>query len=259
MEIQKWGIYVPVFESLKGCLFELKRLSITAPNVIRLYCNSVYINWKNRNEGAHGKNAKSISSSAAELVSTAFSISNPLIASWGANLPRKFQNIWHPPPPGWIKINVDAALLTSYNASIGGCFRDDKGRLLIAFGEKRTHWDIATLELDAVMTIRKFIQPWMLECKGLILEGDNLNVIKFIQNSLNKAKWQSYNRVQKNLLFLADFNKVLFIHAHRNCNRVADMCATLALENNFYFDSSSFASIPPSLTSILKKECEPLL
>ncbi|PKU77461.1 Putative ribonuclease H protein [Dendrobium catenatum] len=253
------GIYVPVFYSLEGCLCELKRLSITAPNVVRLYCNSVYVNWKNRNEVAHGKNAKSVSVSAAKIISTAFPISNPLIASWGANLPREFQNIWHPPPPGWMKINVDAALLTSYNAGIGGCFRDDKGRLLIVFGEKRLHWDIATLELDAVMTIRKFIQPWMLEYKEIILEGDNLNVIRFIQNSLNKAKWQSFNRVEENLLFLAEFNKVLFIHVHRNCNRVADMSATLALENNFFFDSSSFDCIPPLTTSILKKECEPLL
>ncbi|PKU71907.1 hypothetical protein MA16_Dca013788 [Dendrobium catenatum] len=244
---------------MEGFLNELKRLSITVPNVVRLYCSSVYLNWRNRNEVAHGKNAKPVSVFVAKIIFTAFLISNPLIASWGANLPGEFQNIWHPPPPGWIKINVDAALLTSYFAGIGGCFRDDKGRLLIAFGEKRMHWDIATLELDAVMTIRKFIQPWMLECKGLILEGDNLNVIKFIQNSLNKAKWQSYNRVEENLLFLADFNKVLFIHVHRNCNRVANMCATLALENNFFFDSSSFPCIPRSLTSILKKECEPLI
>ncbi|PKU86364.1 hypothetical protein MA16_Dca019909 [Dendrobium catenatum] len=237
----------------------MRRLSTVSPNIVRLYCNSVYLNWKSMNEVAHGKTTNSISVTAACVMSTAFLISNPLIASWGANIPREFLNAWHPPPPGWIKINVDASFLMSYNAGIGGCFRDDKGRLLIAFGEKRMHWDIANLELDVVMAIRRFIQPWMMEFKGLIIEGDNLNVIKFIQNSLNKAKWQSYNRIEENILFLADFNKVIFNHINRNCNRVADMCTTLALDNNFCFDSYSFDCIPPSLTSILKKECEPLL
>ncbi|PKU76469.1 hypothetical protein MA16_Dca001072 [Dendrobium catenatum] len=246
-KIQDWGFYVPVFDSLDDCLSGLKSLFTFAPNIVILYCNTVYLNWKNKNEVAHGKTTNAISITVANMMSTAFLSSNPLIASWGANLSREFQTVWHSPPLGWIKINVDAALLPSYNAGIGGCIRDDKGRLLIAFGKKRMHWDIANLELDAVMSVRKYLQPWMIECKGLIIEGDNLNVIKFIQNSLNKAKWQSYNRIEENLLFMADFNKVIFNHIHRNCNRVADMCATLALDNNFYFDSPSFANIPSSL------------
>ncbi|XP_020696585.1 uncharacterized protein LOC110109729 [Dendrobium catenatum] len=234
-KIHEWGIFVSVFNSMEDCLSELKRLSMTAPNVVIPYCNAVYWNWKNKNEVAHGKDANMVSATAANVLSTAYLSFNPLIASWGANLPREFQTIWHPPSQGWIKINVDAALLSSYNAGIGGYFRDDKGRLLIAFGENRIHWDIANLELAAVISIRKFLHPWMVEFKGLIIEGDNINVIKFIQDSLNKAKWQSYNRIEENLLFLADFNKGIFNHIHRNGNRVADMCATMALDYKFFF------------------------
>ncbi|KAI0524679.1 hypothetical protein KFK09_004061 [Dendrobium nobile] len=221
-KIQEWGIFVPIFVSLEDCLVELKHLSKVAPNIVILYCNVVFWNWKNKNEVAHGKSAKTVSATAAN-------------------------------------INVDVALLPSYNAGIGGCFRDDQGRLLVAFGEKRIHWDIANLELAAVTSIRKYLQPWMVEYKGLIIEGDNINVIRFIQDSLNKAKWQSLNRIEENLLFLADFNKVIFNHIHRDGNRVADMCATMALDNNFYFDSFSFDNIPSSLGSLLKKECEHLL
>ncbi|KAI0488528.1 hypothetical protein KFK09_028363 [Dendrobium nobile] len=231
-------------------IYSLSGKSITS-HAYEAHCSSQML--------AHGKTTNTILATATNVMSTAILTSNPLIASWGANHPREFQTIWHHPPLGWIKINVDAALQPSYNAGIGGCFRDDKGILLVGFGENRTHWDIANLKLEAVMLVRKYLEPWMIECKGLIIEGDNINVIKFIQNSLNKAKWQSYNRIEENLLFLADFNKVIFNQIHRNCNRVADMCATFALDNNFCFESYSFANIPSSLGFLLKKECEHLL
>ncbi|XP_020674424.1 uncharacterized protein LOC110093780 [Dendrobium catenatum] len=209
-KIQEWGFFVPIFNSLDECLSEFKSLSRIAPNIVTLYCNAVFIYWKNRNDIAHGKTVNTVSATATNVISTDFLSSCPLLASWGANLPWEFQSFWHPPPQGWIKINVDAALLLSYNVGIGGCFRDDKGRILVAFGENRTHWDIANLELEAVMAVKKYLQPWMMDYKGLIIEGDNINVIKFIQNSMNKAKWQSYNRIEENLLFLTDFNKHSF-------------------------------------------------
>ncbi|KAI0530940.1 hypothetical protein KFK09_000488 [Dendrobium nobile] len=213
-------------------------------------------NWKNRNAVKHGKSAISVPISATNVLYDAINNANPVIDSWGANLPRKFQNSWHPPLQDWIKINVDASLMSSYTAGIGGCVRDYKGRLLIAFGEKRTHWDIAHLEMEAIMILRRFIEPWMLEYKGVIIEGDNINVIKFIKNSLNKNKWKKADQVEKDFMFLTDFNKVILHHVHRDCKKVSDYCATLALDTNIFFDSSSFASIPPSLCFLLKKECK---
>ncbi|XP_028550816.1 uncharacterized protein LOC110111227 [Dendrobium catenatum] len=168
-KIQDWGLFVPIFESLEDCLRDLKGLSVSAPNIVIKYCNVIYWNWKNRNEVAHGKETITVLVTTTNVISTAFLSVNPLIASWGANLPREFQIVWHPPPLGWIKINVDAVLLPSYVAGIGGCFRDDKGRLLVAFGENKVHWDIDDLELEAVMSVRKYLQPWMIECKGLIM------------------------------------------------------------------------------------------
>ncbi|XP_020679439.1 uncharacterized protein LOC110097414 [Dendrobium catenatum] len=80
-KIHEWGIFVPVFNSMEDCLSELKCPSMTAPNVVILYFNDVYWNWKNRNEVAHGKEANTISATAANVLSTAYLSSNPLIAS----------------------------------------------------------------------------------------------------------------------------------------------------------------------------------
>ncbi|KAH0463868.1 hypothetical protein IEQ34_006654 [Dendrobium chrysotoxum] len=88
---------------------------------------------------------------------------------------------------------MNASILRSNLARIGGVFRDHKGTLLLAFGKKRIHWDVAQLELEAVLAIREFIQSWMMNNKGVIIEGDNLNIINFIQESMNKSKWQMEN------------------------------------------------------------------
>ncbi|KAI0516006.1 hypothetical protein KFK09_008678 [Dendrobium nobile] len=181
----------------------------------RIWKLKVYLCWKNRNEKVHVKQTSPSSVIAANVLSSAMIHANPILDRWGANLPRESQNVWHPPPLDWIKINVDASLLNSNCAGIGGIFRDYKGRLLLAFGEKRIHWDVAQLEMEAVVSIRKFIQRWMLDSKGVIIEGDNFNIIKFIQNSLKKAKWQSNTLIDEDLLFMADFNKVIVHHVHR--------------------------------------------
>ncbi|XP_028555133.1 uncharacterized protein LOC110114874 [Dendrobium catenatum] len=76
----------------------------------------------------------------------------PYLSSWGTNLLRESQNTWCPQPKDWIKINVDASLLSSNLARIGGIFRDHKGRFISAFGKNKVHWDIAQLELEAAIT-----------------------------------------------------------------------------------------------------------
>ncbi|KAH0448542.1 hypothetical protein IEQ34_022342 [Dendrobium chrysotoxum] len=66
-----------------------------------------------------------------------------MLEDWGINLHPEYDNVWHPPLLNLFKINVDASILESNLACIGGVFRDHKGRLLLAFGKKRIHWDVA--------------------------------------------------------------------------------------------------------------------
>ncbi|XP_020673022.1 uncharacterized protein LOC110092705 [Dendrobium catenatum] len=85
---------------------------------------------------------------------------------------------WQPPPLDWIKINLDASLKGNYEAGIGGIVRDCKGRFLLAFGRKKMHWDIAQLELSAVLALTDNIRDRFDDVGGIIVEGDNKNVIE---------------------------------------------------------------------------------
>ncbi|KAI0486587.1 hypothetical protein KFK09_029335 [Dendrobium nobile] len=259
MKLQEWGIFIPIFHSLDCCLEELRKMSAQNSGIVQVYCSIVYYSWKNRNDIKHGKSAMPCSIVTANALFYAVSKSGPFLFSWDTNLLRESQKTWYPPPKEWIKVNVDASLTSSNLAGIGGIFRDHKGQFISAFGKNGIHWDIGNLELQAVLTVKEFLKNWMLECKGLIIESDNINIIKFIQNFLKENKENVEKWPHKNLCFLNDFNKVVFLHAYRNCNNVANCCATMALESSFFFDSFSFDCIPSLLLGLIKEECDPFI
>ncbi|KAI0496446.1 hypothetical protein KFK09_022763 [Dendrobium nobile] len=154
-------------------------------------CNSIesyeHI-MRNRNCVKHGKSALSSSVTASNALALASIKGSPYLSNWGTNLLRESCESLCPPLKDWMKINVDASLLRSNCARVGGIFRDHQGRFILAFGEKKIHWDITKLEMEAVLSVKDYIRSWMLEYKGVIIESDNLNVIRFIQDSFKKNK-----------------------------------------------------------------------
>lgn len=59
----------------------------------------------------------------------------------------------------------------------------------MAFGFMCLHWDIAQVELLVVQSLKEVMQDWMFEAKSIIIEGDNFNIIKLLQCSLEKDNW----------------------------------------------------------------------
>ncbi|XP_028556733.1 uncharacterized protein LOC114581213 [Dendrobium catenatum] len=152
---------------------ELRRLTAQNLGIVKIYCTIIYFSWKNRNDVKHGKAALPCSLVAANALSLAITKSIPYLANWGTNLLSEFQNTWCPPLKDWMKINVDASLLSSGLAGIGGVFMDHKGRFILVFGKNKVHWDIAQLELEAALSVRDFVRSWMIEYKGVIVKSSN--------------------------------------------------------------------------------------
>ncbi|KAI0524473.1 hypothetical protein KFK09_003843 [Dendrobium nobile] len=233
---------------------ELRRLSSQNLGIVKIYCTIAYLSWRNRNYVKHGKSTLPSFVIASNALALANNKDSPYLSNWGTNLLRESRESWCPPPKDWMKINVDASLLRSNCAGVGGIFRDHKGRFILAFGEKKAHWDITKLEMEVVFSVRKYIRSWMLEYKGVIIESDNLNVIKFIQDAFKKNKGIVDRWPLEELPFVNDFHKVVYNHVHRSCNKVANLCATMALSRSFFFDSFSFGNIPSLLLYSIKKE-----
>jgi len=48
----------------------------------------------------------------------------------------------------------------------------------MAFGKKSIHWDISQLELSSITLLKEVVREWMFQFKGIIIKGDNSNVIQ---------------------------------------------------------------------------------
>ncbi|KAI0516092.1 hypothetical protein KFK09_008764 [Dendrobium nobile] len=127
------GFSIPIFNGFLDCLECLQRLVGKNSLSANILCIVVYLVWKSRCKD-----------------------------NWDANQ-QLLLFPWHPPPPGWIKINVDASLKRDNMAGIGGIARDEKGRFWVAFGAHCLHWDISQLELLAVFYLKNVVKEWMFE------------------------------------------------------------------------------------------------
>ncbi|PKU82578.1 hypothetical protein MA16_Dca019607 [Dendrobium catenatum] len=141
-------------------------------------------------------------------------------------------------------------------AGVVGVVRDDKGQFLLAFGADYVHWDISQVELMAIYYLKNIMKDWMLEYQGVMIKGDNYNIIKALQNMLKK--WKNKEIRDDRLAFLNNFNQVLFSFCRRNCNKLADICANLGVFNSFIWLDLLDDEIPPSFLYCLKEECDAL-
>ncbi|XP_020674415.1 uncharacterized protein LOC110093772 [Dendrobium catenatum] len=150
--LNSWGFLVPIFNSLDECLEGLQTYVGNNSLSANIFCTTVSLVWRSKCKLVHGKVEDSDNYIAANAISLAVrsNFLNIQTENWDANQLWLFST-WHLPPPGWIKINIDAALMRNHSARIGGVARDEKGRFLIAFGNHSLHWDVSYLELLAIL------------------------------------------------------------------------------------------------------------
>ncbi|KAI0524518.1 hypothetical protein KFK09_003891 [Dendrobium nobile] len=75
----------------------------------------------------------------------------------------------------------------------------------------------------------------MMDAKGLIIEGDNLNIMKHLQCSIIHGTRMEEHGENEDLCFLKGFETILFHFAKRDCNKLAHFCANYALKVDFFF------------------------
>ncbi|KAI0493884.1 hypothetical protein KFK09_024010 [Dendrobium nobile] len=185
-----WGFGFPLFISSEQCLIWLENNVSTKRMMVNLYCTLVFLSWKSRNKRVHGgieDNSSFIASEAIVQASISNKFSSSNLGFWDVNQSSRLSNTWHPPPPNWIKANVDASLSSSYKAGIAAVFRDNKGRFLYAYGKSLIHWDIGQLESLAIKSIKEEIKEWMFNYNGILIEGDNSNIISFFKKAMNNG------------------------------------------------------------------------
>ncbi|XP_015386620.1 uncharacterized protein LOC107177390 [Citrus sinensis] len=98
------------------------------------------------------------------------------------------QPSWKPPPKGWLKMNVDAAVKSQEQyVGLGSAIRNHKGEFVAAVVKKSSFYgNVASAEVEAV--------DWGLEiaanaaCIPLILESDCKEVVNHLRSSTKVEK-----------------------------------------------------------------------
>ncbi|PKU62185.1 Putative ribonuclease H protein [Dendrobium catenatum] len=131
MEIlNQWGFQIPLFENLAECICWLEHNATTKTFLANVYFASMFLCWKSRNTLIHeDKEDSNLNIDSNVLGMSSISLSNTNNSGlWDVNqLFPLFNKCWHPPPPDWIKINVDGSFLSSYKAGIGAIYQYHKG------------------------------------------------------------------------------------------------------------------------------------
>ncbi|KAI0503979.1 hypothetical protein KFK09_014926 [Dendrobium nobile] len=254
--LENWGLVIPRFDSFDELWDAIGKSADVREGWVPMYCVAVHQTWDNRNAVKHGKGG----CSSAYLAANMLEVLDQGCFSFHLEQRDTFQSAglsslysWCPPPTGWLKINLDGALHRSNAGGIGIVIRDCEGKLIAAAGWCVTHWDSTQVELLAFKYIDKILSVWMFDFYGVIIEGDNAGVIKYMQNFWHKDNWKLQGTDCMDMDRLKMFQKVLFVHTYRKFNRAAHFCAQRAVDSSFSWDIGD-RDIPQEFLEILEED-----
>ena len=136
---------------------------------------------------------------------------------------------WSRPEEGWVKVNVDDALVPKTGmAGIGAIVRDHRGRVLLS-AWKSIH-GVATAEEVEALACREglhLVAEWI--HKPTILESDCSRVISYLSQR-QKQRAPAFFTIQDALREAGKLPKVVFRHIGREQNVIAHELAQLPAE-----------------------------
>ncbi|XP_056688587.1 uncharacterized protein [Spinacia oleracea] len=138
----------------------------------------------------------------------------------------------------------------STSTSLGYVIRDEKGDLILA-GANALHPEDSILfaEASALREGIKSALAW--GCKNLIIEGDNLVVIKSM-NRVWQIPWEIDGLIEDSMADLSNTDDFVINHCYREANQAADFM--VAKGSSCVSLSLWFSSFDPSFSLIIRKD-----
>ena len=161
------------------------------------------------------------------------------------------QQAWEPPPPGWIKLNVDAAVSESFT-SIATVARNDKGEVIKIWAKPISKCTPIMAEASALLwgTQLAHNEKW----SHVIFEGHAKNCIDPLSLKSSFSDWSIHNVISSAFSLKALFLGFKFDWIKRDCNSATHVTAKLSLNSRisvcFYKDN-----LPGVLELACKEDC----
>lgn len=147
---------------------------------------------------------------------------------------------WKTPPRGWIKCNYDSSHHEGNTASgLGWIIRNSNG-ILLHCCMSSFHGRATVEESECTTLIWALQSSWGLRYKSVEFEGDNLNVVRLINDNEENLRLRHY--LETIWSWKKIFTSVKFSFRHREQNKCADTLARRAITCNDNGMLSSFIS-----------------
>ena len=157
---------------------------------------------------------------------------------------------WSPPPLGYTKLNVDAAI-SQNNSALAVIARDAHGCVLKAWSKILPKRSPLSAEIEAILWALQLAksEAW----SEIILESDSKNSIDAIMDCTSCPLW-SISSLVSDICFLArSFGSCQFFWISRICNSAAHKVARFALVSLVSFSLVS-DNLPASVASACKED-----
>lgn len=189
-----------------------------------VFANIVWSIWRNRNMVKHegrGRTAKSTAAKEASIYADEYRLGNAPSASPGSPN-TSVRPRWHPPDPGWFKLNVDEVVFKESGCCcIGVLIRNGRGETMGAM-TKKLPLPLGALEVEAKTAKEGILLARDLGFKEVIIEGDALMVIKaFTKQGLPPCSVQKV--IEGSIWRINSFKVLKANHVKRDCNIAAHL------------------------------------
>ena len=157
---------------------------------------------------------------------------------------------WTAPPPGSMKLNIDAAIRHDL-AAIAVVARDQKGIITNAWAKEIELSDPVVAEAAAI--------NWALqlaaneEFANICVESDAKVCIDALAGSIDDCWWNIRAITARSLDLAVNFDSCNFLWAGRNANQVAHMLAKVIFSIDSPFSCTSH-SLPPSVVEAWNRD-----
>ncbi|KAL4335710.1 hypothetical protein GQ457_07G012060 [Hibiscus cannabinus] len=132
--------------------------------------------------------------------------------------------IWKRPAPGWIKVNVDAAVnVLDQRAVVGGVYRDSDGEWIYGFSRNIGRCSVVLAELWAILEALR--RAWEKGYRFVVLESDCADAVQMILG--NSEVFVGHSLVAVIQSFIRRDWQLSISWIPRDCNKCADRLVAL--------------------------------
>lgn len=157
-------------------------------------------------------------------------VNNMSEENYGKKKTEQRSRAWNLPPIGWVKYNFDSSFRNeNEEIGVGWILRDENGHHIL-FGHARLSPVEKVFQAEAKGFVYAIQMMWIQGWRNVWFEGDNLDLVKLVNESEENTSLGSY--IYEIKFWTLKLPNASLDHTNRETNEAIDCLAKKAIDNN---------------------------